>query len=117
MEELQVLDPAATRPLFQRYAVKFKALSDDKRLQILYELGRRGETCVCDLQDALDIPQSSLSYHLKVLVDAGLIHRETRGTWSYYRIDATAVGALLSEQLCSVFQPGGCCEEPPDRNG
>lgn len=105
MEELRVLDQRLNHDIFQRYVAKFKALADEKRLQIMYELCQRGKTCVCDLQEILDLPQSSLSYHLKILVEAGLLHRETRGTWSYYEINADEVNALLSEQLCCMFRP------------
>lgn len=109
MEELKVLDHTSNYDTFQRYAAKFKALADEKRLQIMYELCQRGKTCVCDLQEILDLPQSSLSYHLKILVEAGLLHRETRGTWSYYEINVDEVNALLSEQLCCIFRPNTCC--------
>jgi ArsR family transcriptional regulator, arsenate/arsenite/antimonite-responsive transcriptional repressor len=101
--------------MFQHYEAKLKALADQKRLRIMYELCQRGKVCVCDLTDVLDIPQSSLSYHLKMLVDANLILRETHGTWSYYEINQAEIGQVLSEQLCCVFRPdggsgkAGCC--------
>ncbi|TVX98209.1 helix-turn-helix transcriptional regulator [Paenibacillus cremeus] len=98
---------------FDVYEQKFKALADQKRLQILYELCQRGNTCVCDLTDIVDMPQSKLSYHLKILLDAGLITKETKGTWSYYELNPTEISALLSEQLCCIFRPidksPGCC--------
>lgn len=108
MEELNVLDQKTQRSRFKPYAAKFKALGDEKRLQIMYELCQRGKTCVCDLQDVLDVPQSSLSYHLKILVETGLILRETQGTWSYYELNADEINALMSEQLCCIFRPNGC---------
>ena len=61
----------------------FHALSDETRLEIL-DLLRDGERCVCDLQDALDAAQSRLSFHLKVLRDAGLVRDRKEGRWSYY---------------------------------
>jgi len=76
-----------------------------KRLHILYELCQREETCVCDLTGVLELPQSKLSYHLKLLLDANLITKETKGTWSYYNINKKEVDALLSEQLCCIFRP------------
>jgi ArsR family transcriptional regulator, arsenate/arsenite/antimonite-responsive transcriptional repressor len=109
MEELKVLDQKTPNYIFKPYAAKFKALADEKRLQIMYELCQRGKTCVCDLQDVLGLPQSSLSYHLKILVEAGLILRETQGTWSYYELNSDEVNALLSEQLCCIFRPNACC--------
>ncbi|WP_407669816.1 ArsR/SmtB family transcription factor [Paenibacillus albus] len=105
---------AVTKPAvsFNEYEQKFKALADQKRLQILYELCQRGNTCVCDLTEIVDMPQSKLSYHLKILLDAGLITKETKGTWSYYELNSTEIGALLSEQLCCIFRPraaDSCC--------
>ncbi|WP_310501494.1 metalloregulator ArsR/SmtB family transcription factor [Paenibacillus qinlingensis] len=87
--------------------MKFKALADRKRLQIMYELTQRGKTCVCDLCDIVEMAQSKLSYHLKILLDANLITKEIIGTWSYYEINKSEVNGLLSEQLCCIFRPSG----------
>lgn len=98
---------------FNAYEAKFKALADEKRLRIMHELTRRGNTCVCDLTDIFDMAQSKLSYHLKILLDAGFITRETRGTWSYYEINQDEVSHILSEELCCMFKPArgdnSCC--------
>ncbi|WP_217366852.1 MULTISPECIES: arsenical resistance operon transcriptional regulator ArsR [unclassified Brevibacillus] len=94
------------------YEKKFKALADQKRLEIMYELCQRGKTCVCDLTEVFDMPQSKLSYHLKILLDANLIMKETRGTWSYYDLNDGEVNHLLSEELCCIFRKtgkGSCC--------
>ncbi|MBJ8055477.1 winged helix-turn-helix transcriptional regulator [Bacillus cereus] len=104
MKELTLYNQSATLS-FSIYEKKFKALADQKRLHILYELCQRGETCVCDLTDILELSQSKLSYHLKLLLDANLITKDTKGTWSYYNINKTEVDALLSEQLCCIFRP------------
>ena len=61
------------------------ALSDVNRLKILKLLGFR-EMCVCELTAALDMNQPNLSYHIKKLESAGLVHREKRGKWVYYSI-------------------------------
>ena len=80
----------------------FHALSDGTRLAVLEMLGA-GERCVCDLQGALDVAQSRLSFHLKVLKDAGLVTDRKEGRWSYYTLDtgriaeARAYLALLAE--------------------
>ncbi|OJF76881.1 MAG: transcriptional regulator [Treponema sp. CETP13] len=66
--------------------VVFKALCDDKRLRIL-ELLRNGEKCACHITDELDIAQSCLSYHMKVLCESGLIKSRHDGKWTYYKID------------------------------
>lgn len=97
---------------FEQYEKKFKALADQRRLEIMYELCQRGETCVCDLTEVFDMPQSKLSYHLKILLDANLITRETKGTWSYYDLNDSEVNNLLSEELCCIFRKTGkesCC--------
>ncbi|HZG87487.1 metalloregulator ArsR/SmtB family transcription factor [Paenibacillus sp.] len=94
---------------FETYEQKFKALADKKRLQIMHVLTTRGKVCVCDLSELVGMAQSKLSYHLKILHDAGLIRRETQGTWSYYELDSAEINGLLSEQLCCVFRPNGCC--------
>ncbi|AZN38377.1 ArsR/SmtB family transcription factor [Paenibacillus albus] len=98
---------------FEKYEQRFKALADQKRLQIMYELCQRGNTCVCDLTEIVDMPQSKLSYHLKILLDANLIKKETKGTWSYYELNSDEIDTLLSEQLCCIFRPSdnssGCC--------
>ncbi|MFZ4450549.1 ArsR/SmtB family transcription factor [Salibacterium aidingense] len=89
---------------FSEYKKKFKALADEKRLEIMHELSRHDSVCVCDLTDILDLPQSKLSYHLKILLDADFITREVRGTWSYYKLQEEAVNHILSEDLCCLFR-------------
>ena len=68
-----------------RTARLFHALSDETRLGIL-EMLRGGERCVCDLQGDLDAAQSRLSFHLRVLREAGLVTDRKEGRWSYYAI-------------------------------
>lgn len=92
---------------FQEYEKQFKALADQRRLEIMYELSERGQTCVCDLTEFFGVSQSKLSYHLKVLLGANLIVKETKGTWSYYDINEKQVKGLLSEELCCVFERTG----------
>jgi len=79
----------------------FHALSDETRLAILGML-RRGERCVCDLQEALDSPQSRLSFHLKVLRQAGLVKDRKEGRWSYYSVDPGALGAASEAALAML---------------
>ena len=69
------------------------ALADETRLDILDQL-KDGERCVCELTDALQAGQSRLSFHLKVLKDAGLIQDRPEGRWIYYAINAEAVEEL-----------------------
>jgi ArsR family transcriptional regulator len=64
----------------------FHALSDETRVEVIRML-RSGEKCVCELQDHLDAAQSRLSFHLKVLKDAGLVTDRREGRWAYYTIN------------------------------
>lgn len=114
IRELPVLSQTQETVNFASYEAKFKALADQKRLQIMYELTQKGSVCVCDLVEIVNMPQSKLSYHLKILLDAGLIFRETKGTWSYYELNHTEVNQLLSPELCCIFRKfddrtSGCC--------
>ncbi|NDI36296.1 ArsR/SmtB family transcription factor [Chengkuizengella sediminis] len=90
---------------FENYEKKFKALADKKRLQIMNILTKQGSTCVCDLVPIIGMPQSKLSYHLKILLDADIIIKETKGTWSYYKINMKEVNHILSEELCCILKP------------
>ena len=76
-----------------RAAELFHALSDETRIGIL-EMLRDGERCVCDLQSDLEAAQSRLSFHLKVLRDAGLVTDRKEGRWSYYTIVPETLGEL-----------------------
>jgi ArsR family transcriptional regulator len=69
----------------------FQALSDETRLAIL-EMLRGGERCVCELQDALEAAQSRLSFHLRVLKEAGLVRDRKEGRWSYYSLVPDTLG-------------------------
>ena len=71
----------------------FHALADETRLDILDQLND-GERCVCELTDALQAGQSRLSFHLKVLKDAGLILDRPEGRWIYYSLNSDAVEEL-----------------------
>ena len=79
----------------------FKALGDPVRLRLLSLIGAHqgGEVCVCDLTTAFDLTQPTISHHLKVLREAGIITSERRGTWVYYRLESAVLdrmGALLT---------------------
>lgn len=86
-----------------RAAQLFHALSDETRLAIL-EMLQDGEQCVCDLTDALDAAQSRLSFHLKVLKEAGLVTDRKEGRWSFYEIAPDALDEL--ESLVGSLRPG-----------
>jgi ArsR family transcriptional regulator, arsenate/arsenite/antimonite-responsive transcriptional repressor len=79
----------------------FKALGDPVRLRLLSLIGAHqgGEVCVCELTDAFDLTQPTISHHLKMLREAGIITSERRGTWVYYRLEPAVLdrmGALLT---------------------
>ncbi|WP_245866592.1 ArsR/SmtB family transcription factor [Serinibacter salmoneus] len=77
-------------------ATVFKALADPTRLRLvsLVASASAGEACVCDLTEPIGLAQPTVSHHLKVLVDAGILTREQRGRWAYYGLAAQAHTAL-----------------------
>jgi ArsR family transcriptional regulator len=95
-----------------RAARLFHALSDETRLSILDRL-RRGERCVCELTDALDAAQSRLSFHLRVLKEAGLVTDRREGRWMYYTLSAEKLAdvADLAQTLATPLpaRADGCC--------
>ncbi len=68
----------------------FKALGDETRLAILRQLREQGEVCACDFVACCNVAQPTVSHHLKVLRQAGLVRGERRGLWIYYRIEPEA---------------------------
>lgn len=80
----------------ERLAKVFKALGDPTRLRLLSIIAAHldNEACVCELTDPVGLSQSTVSHHLKQLVDAGLVTREQRGKWAYYRVVADALNAV-----------------------
>jgi ArsR family transcriptional regulator len=79
----------------------FKALADPVRLRLVSLIGAHqgGEVCMCELTEAFDLSQPTISHHLKILREAGLIGSQRRGTWVYYRLEPATLermGALLS---------------------
>jgi ArsR family transcriptional regulator len=75
-------------------AARFKALADPTRVAIVNRLAASDECCVCDLNAAFDLSQPTISHHLKVLRDAGIVQSSRRGTWAYYRLVPEAVREL-----------------------
>ncbi|MGW7362074.1 ArsR/SmtB family transcription factor [Streptomyces sp. NPDC054841] len=74
----------------ERLAVMLKAIADPTRLQLLRLIERApgGEACVCDLTECLGLRQPTVSHHLKLMTEAGLLDRERRGTWVWYSVNA-----------------------------
>src|SRR6266853_6840067 len=103
-----------THPDTDRAVRLFHALSDGTRQSILRRL-RLGERCVCELTDAMDAAQSRLSFHLKVLKDAGLVTDRREGRWMYYTLNTDTlaeVGELveaLARAPSAAERRSGCC--------
>ena len=93
----------------------FHALADPTRLRII-EMLSHGERCVCELQTALEAGQSLLSFHLRVLKDAGLVSDRREGRWSYYTLDGEALDRVSA--FAQAVKPGAhagscrtaCCD-------
>ncbi len=85
-----------TTELAEQAAVMLKAIADPVRLRLLSLVAchQDREACVCDLNDAFDLSQPTISHHLKVLCEAGLLDRDKRGVWVYYRVNAEALDSL-----------------------
>ena len=92
--------PLACAPLSDAGAADlaplFKAVADPVRLRLLSLIAchEGGESCVCDLTDAFDLTAPAVSYHLRVLREAGLISSERRGTWVYYRVNPPVMARM-----------------------
>jgi ArsR family transcriptional regulator len=88
----------ATAPLdeaeSETLAARFKALADPTRVAIVNRLAQCDECCVCDLTAAFELAQPTISHHLKLLRDAGLVASSRRGTWAYYRLVPEALQEL-----------------------
>jgi ArsR family transcriptional regulator len=107
----------ATTADLRRAAELFHALSDETRLEII-DMLRGGERCVCELQDALDAAQSRLSFHLRVLKDAGLVTDRKEGRWVHYSLISEAFAEIQdavaelkpSRRALSVRRGSACCD-------
>jgi DNA-binding transcriptional ArsR family regulator len=87
-----------TAPLSDRerdeLAARFKALADPTRVAIVNQLSAADEVCVCNLTETFDLSQPTISHHLRILREAGLVESSRRGTWAYYRLVPEAIDAL-----------------------
>jgi ArsR family transcriptional regulator, arsenate/arsenite/antimonite-responsive transcriptional repressor len=87
--------PTMSHEQAEASAALFKALADPARVRIVNVLATAGEgVCVCDLTPSLGLSQPTVSHHLRKLSDAGLLHREQRGTWAFYSLDPAAIQQL-----------------------
>ncbi len=101
-------------PDYENQARVFRAFCDVHRLQII-ELLRSGEKCTCKLIEDLDIGQSSISYHMKVLVESGIVESRQEGKWTHYKISDTGSAEameLLKDITAAATVTGNCfCSE------
>ncbi len=85
-------------------AALFQALADENRLAIVASLAQTdGEICVCDFTDVLPLNQPTVSHHLRILRESGLVTSERRGTWAYYSL-APEAKRRLQHSLRSIFE-------------
>lgn len=100
LQTVACCSPLASEPLSseeaERIAPLLKALADPVRLRLLSLVASHadGEACVCDLNDAFDLSQPTISHHLKVLHEVGLLDRDKRGVWVYYSVRREALADL-----------------------
>ncbi len=83
-----------TAPERDALAARFKALADPTRVAIINSLSAADEVCVCNLTDTFELSQPTISHHLKILREAGLVESSRRGTWAYYRLVPEALAEL-----------------------
>src|SRR5580704_7013060 len=99
--------PLTTAPLSMEQAEQvaplLKALADPVRLRLMSLIASRegGEACICDLNEAFDLSQPTISHHMKVLHEAGLLDRDKRGVWVYYRVRPQALASLAALIGCA----------------
>ena len=100
--------------MFQEMVVIFKALSDENRIRIL-EMLRGGEKCACKLLEELSISQPTLSHHMKILCDAGIVSGRKEGKWTHYSMCCESVHkvrAFMENVLSAENVPTDCkCKE------
>src|SRR5436190_20335497 len=102
MQALPVLQPICCGPTTpplpaearEELAARFKALADPTRVAIVHRLAAADEVCVCDLNAAFDLSQPTISHHLRILREAGLVDSTRRGTWAFYKLVPEAIESL-----------------------
>ena len=100
-DALACCTPLSREPMSDAQAAQvaplLKALADPVRLRLMSMVlsHENGEACVCDLTPAFDLSQPTISHHLKVLHEAGLLDRDKRGTWVYYQAKPEAMSAIM----------------------
>src|SRR5437763_16903831 len=102
MQALPVLQPICCGPTTpplpaearEELAARFKALADPTRVAIVNRLAAADEVCVCDLNAVFELSHPTISHHLRILREAGLVESSRRGTWAFYRLVPEAIESL-----------------------
>lgn len=91
-------EPALDVAAAERIAGTFKALGDATRVRLLSLIATsdEGEACICDLTDPVGLSQATVSHHMRILADAGLVTRDQRGRWAYYALTPGALDAAAA---------------------
>ena len=97
--------PALASGRRDRLVALYRALGDPTRLDVFHLIAAQSEPiCVCDIVDRFDVSQPTISHHLKILRDAGLVTVSRRGVWAFYAVDPEGL-ALLREAAAELAQP------------
>ena len=101
---------------YETNAKLFKVLSDPNRLKIIDMLSC-GEKCACDILEEFEFTQPTLSHHMKVLIDSGLVNCRKDGLWSYYSLDITKDNKLVLSLMNLFTDTDDCiCKDKDERN-
>jgi ArsR family transcriptional regulator len=112
-----VVYPDVQREQAQRIAAIAKALGDPIRLQLVDVLRRHaGKVCVCELVPLFDLTQPTVSHHLKVLRDAGIVGSERSGLWAYYYVIPDSLAEISAWLCCGPGASCGCDSAAPGRS-
>ena len=101
-----------TLPKTAELAQQLKALGDETRLNLLLKIAGANcidGACICDLTPDTNLAQSTVSHHMKLLVDAGLLNRSQKGKWAYFSLTPAASNILLALNLGPVTTSDSCC--------
>ena len=101
---------------YESYAAVMKALSDPKRVKIL-DIISCGELCACDILEQFDFTQPTLSHHIKVLVNAGLVNVEKKGTWHHYSLNEKNMNQLVIDTSQLTSKKISCICSETDQKG
>jgi len=106
MDHNEMLNKTPQDQSFSDNAVMFKALGDERRLRIMHQIADKPGICSCKVLEAYDMSQSTLSHHMKLLCDAGLVRCEKDGKWVHYSLNSEGIEKAIKalRKLASVAQ-------------